>query len=350
MLNPDQLPTTPAISCPATRSAEGGGEAVRSRTHDAPAARAPVRDGNKVCHFNHEWYAPTVAPFPECPELDNVANCRFAPVGGDMAPYVRDTVCDAMAFVGARAGSKCSAVLRAIACARFDPTVLARSLSIATFRPLPGAHVETLSICGTGELCSYINDQCGPTKLLAPFAMCGKTECTTDADCAGWPLAPAGSKCVRTTLTTDSTVVSTCLPVVPSCAGCTGTCTVVDVAPPPRPTVTGTSSSSGMATTTAHPAQHPPAGKKGGNGGVVVGIIFLVLGLAFAGYCVIGVVYNRFNGAQGADQLPNAAFWSAAWASVTGLAGSLRARWSRSAAPDGFAPITLDPPDYDFDA
>merc|ERR1711916_297918 len=342
------FPNTPTVDCLSSDVGEPG--------------NAAATEEEKVCHFNHVWYAPSVQPFPECPTLDNKPNCRMdgSVVGSpvDYAPFTKDWLCEMNHDLQVTPTSECFAFLRQSVCMRFDPDVLAKSLRVFSFAPAQKhqAHFESLALCSTPEICTFMNDKCGAATFSAPFELCGVKNCRSDRDCANWPFGDKTSSCVtaETTGMDSNRLLSECVPLTPSCdaESCPSpsVCAPIGAPSPPPPFVSTGNSGDGVSSSghASHPASGPKA-KSGPSGGLVVLIIFLALFFAFAGYCVVGIVYNRFNGASGAEQIPNAAFWSRIGTAVTSTVDRIRNRGS-NAPTTGFSQLSLDPPDYDFDA
>jgi len=350
------FPNTPTVDCLSPDVGAPGNAAA------AEAANAGATEEEKVCHFNHVWYAPSVQPFPECPTLDNKPNCRMdgSVVGSpvDYAPFTKDWLCEMNHDLQVTPTSECFAFLRQSVCMRFDPDVLAKSLRVFSFAPAQKhqAHFESLALCSTPEICTFMNDKCGAATFSAPFELCGVQNCRSDRDCANWPFGDKSASCItaETTGMDSNRLLSECVPITPSCdaESCPSpsVCAAIGAPSPPPPFVSTGNSGDGVSSS-GH-ASHPPASSKnksGPSGGLVVLIIFLALFFAFAGYCVVGIVYNRFNGASGADQIPNAAFWSSIGTAISSTVDRIRNRGS-NAPTTGFSQLSLDPPDYDFDA
>merc|ERR1711991_413553 len=213
------FPNTPTVDCLSHDVGAPGNAAA------AEAANAGATEEEKVCHFNHVWYAPSVQPFPECPTLDNKPNCRMdgSVVGSrvDYAPFTKDWLCEMNHDLQVTPTSECFAFLRQSVCMRFDPDVLAKSLRVFAFAPAQKhqAHFESLALCSTPEICTFMNDKCGAATFSAPFELCGVQNCRSDRDCANWPFGDKSASCItaETTGMDSNRLLSECVPITPSC-------------------------------------------------------------------------------------------------------------------------------------
>ncbi|KNC55205.1 uncharacterized protein AMSG_10827 [Thecamonas trahens ATCC 50062] len=344
------LPNSPQLNCAAkTMPTQSKADWEASK----PAGSA------KLCHYNEVEWAPREAVFPACPHLSGQANCRFRKDGDKIVDYndvVQEWICSMGHSLAMSPSSKCFAFIRNALCARFDSYAMESGFAFFDLQPSGGmAHLERLSICSEGDVCQFLNDECSSrgndVDKIAPFDMCGKSRCRSDMNCRNWLFAPDHASCVETKAL-DEEPVYACVAVKDPCtsANCPGVCAAITEAAPP-PYVTGStgdsSSSSGAATSSPHrsPAPHHSSHTSGGT--VFLIILAVIFGTFFL-YCAVGIAYNRFSrGAVGVDQLPNANLWTAIAASLSGLVARLRPGRSSSA---GFSQLSLDPPEYDFDA
>merc|ERR1711991_466352 len=260
------FPNTPTVDCLSHDVGAPGNAAA------AEAANAGATEEEKVCHFNHVWYAPSVQPFPECPTLDNKPNCRMdgSVVGSpvDYAPFTKDWLCEMNHDLQVTPMSECFAFLRQSVCMRFDPDVLAKSLRVFSFAPAQKhqAHFESLALCSTPEICTFMNDKCGAATFSAPFELCGVQNCRSDRDCANWPFGDKSASCItaETTGMDSNRLLSECVPITPSCdaESCPSpsVCAAVGAPSPPPPFVSTGNSGDGVSSS-GHASTHPPLPK-----------------------------------------------------------------------------------------